>query len=158
MAVLNEKWAAFIQGGVSIVASSCTPDRVPTLTRVFGCRVTPSLQKVTIFISASQAEALMNAIHSTGAIAAIFTQPSTHISVQLKGTDAAVGPARPTDAQLSTRYIDAFVADVVPLGYSEDLIRALVTSDPSDLVCITFSPAAAFLQTPGPRAGEPLRL
>jgi hypothetical protein len=158
MAVLNDKWAAFIQGGVSIVASSCTPDRVPTLARVLGCRVTPSLQKVTIFIAASQAETLMNAIQSTGAIAAIFTQPSTHISVQLKGTDAAVGSVRPTDAQLSKSYIDAFVADVVPLGYSEDLIRALVASDPSDLVCITFSPAAAFLQTPGPRAGEPLRL
>jgi hypothetical protein len=158
MAVLNEKWAAFIQGGVAIMASSCTPDRIPTLARVLGCRVTPGLQKVTIFVAASQADALMNAIRSTGAIAAVFTQPSTHASVQLKGTDAAVGPARPTDAQLSKRYIDAFVADAVPLGYPEDLLRALVAADPSDLVCITFSPAAAFLQTPGPRAGEPLRL
>jgi hypothetical protein len=158
MAVLNKKWAEFVQGGVAIMASSRSSENIPTLARGRGCRVSSNRNRVTILVAISQAESLINVIRSTSAIAAVFTQPSTHISVQLKGDDAEVAPARVTDIELSERFVEAFVSETVPLGYSEDLMRALVSSDPSDLVCITFSPKAAFLQTPGPRAGEPLRL
>jgi hypothetical protein len=59
--------------------------------------------------------------------------------------------------QLAEKYCDAFVAELCPLGYDEPLIRALLWFDPNDLRAVTFTPREAFLQTPGPRAGEPLK-
>jgi hypothetical protein len=154
--VLNEKWAAFVQGGVSMVAGSRDANHIPILARAVGCRVSPNRQKVTLLLPGSQAESLITSVRSTGTIAAVFTQPSTHVSVQLKSADATLSPVRPSDVDLVNRWTDAFVDETLPLGYPEDLIRALLWFDPADLVALTFIPAAAFLQTPGPRAGEPL--
>jgi|SRR5262245_13436014 len=109
-----------------------------------------------VLVAGSQAELFMKAIRATGMIAATFTQPSTHISVQLKGMDATSARARAADIELSKLTVDRFVADAAPLGYPEDVLRTVFWSDPADLIAITFSPTAAFLQTPGPRAGEAL--
>jgi hypothetical protein len=154
--VLNEKWATFIQGGVSITLASRDAQNIPTLVRAVGCRVEENRQRVMIFIAGSQGEPLLKAIRSTGTVAAVFTQPSTHISLQLKGSDAVLTRARAADVRCSKTQQDAFVADTSSIGYPEDLIRAVFWSDPADLMVVTFTPIAAFLQTPGPRAGESL--
>jgi hypothetical protein len=155
--LLDEAWSAFIQGGVSIVAASGSSEKVPMIARATGCRVTADRRKVTLLISSSQAGMLLDAARSTGRIAVVFSQPSTHITIQLKGGDAKLSPVRSGDAALMERYARAFCADLEPLGYAEDLIRALVWCAPEDLAAITFSPDKAFLQTPGPQAGESLR-
>jgi hypothetical protein len=111
-----------------------------------------------VLVAESQAELFLKAVRVTGMIAATFTQPSTHISVQLKGRDATSARARAADVELSKVNLDRFVEDAAPLGYPEDVLRAVFWSDPADLIAITFSPIAAFLQTPGPRAGEALSL
>jgi hypothetical protein len=154
--VLNEKWAAFIQGGVAITLASRDAQSVPTLGRAAGCRVEGNRQRVMVLVASDQAESLLNAIRSSGTVAAVFTQPSTHMSVQLKGNDALVTRARAADVRLLKTQLDAFVADTSSIGYPEDLIRAILWSDPAELIAITFTPIAAFLQTPGPRAGESL--
>jgi hypothetical protein len=154
--VLNEKWAAFVQSGVAITVASRDPQNVPTLVRAFGCRVDANRQRVMVLVAASQGEPLIDSVRSTRAIAAVFTQPSTHISLQLKGSDAMLTRARAADVRLLKTQVDAFVADTGSIGYPEDLIRAFLWSEDADLIAITFTPIAAFLQTPGPRAGESL--
>jgi hypothetical protein len=154
--VLNEKWASFVQGGVSVVAGSRSADNAPTLARAIGCRVSPNRQKVTLFFHGPQAESLLASVRSTRTIAAVFTQPSTHTSIQLKGVDAAEGAVRSAHVDVANRSADAFVAETTPLGYPEDVLRAVLWFDPKDLVAVNFTPVLAFLQTPGPRAGEPL--
>jgi hypothetical protein len=99
----------------------------------------------------------LDAIHLTGAIAVVFSQPSTHISIQLKGRDTKLTALRRGDPALVERYTRAFCADLKPLGYEEALIRALVWCDPASLVAVTFAPENAYLQTPGPGAGDSLR-
>jgi hypothetical protein len=155
--VLDEQWAAFIQGGVSIAAASRDSHNVPVTSRALGCRASGNRHKVTLLFSRQQAESLMNAISSNGAIAVVFSQPSSHVSIQVKGSDAAQAASRTQDVQVFKRYAEAFVKEVIPLGYPEGLIRTLLWADPADLVTVTFTPTAAFLQTPGPRAGESLR-
>ena len=148
--------ASFLSGGVSIVASSRGADRWPTVARASGCRVSPDGRRVTLFLTGSRAAALLDALRATGAIAAVFNEPGTHLSIQLKGGDAAVGPLAPGDDALVERYADAFAAALCPLGYTEQLARAMVWGAPEDLVAVTFSPSRGFDQTPGPRAGSPL--
>lgn len=53
-------------------------------------------------------------------------------------------------------YADSFVADLCSFGYSEAFARTLVTAASENVVAITFTPEAAFDQTPGPHAGRSL--
>jgi hypothetical protein len=154
--LIDAQRSAFVTGGVSIVAASRGPDNAPTIARAAGCRVSPDGRRITLLFSASQAAALLESVRATGALSAVFSQPSTHRTIQLKGADAAVAPARPDDGLLVERYADAFVAELRPLGYSEQLIRALIWGSPEEFVAVSFSPSSAFDQTPGPRAGAPI--
>lgn len=154
--MIDPQRTAFLEGGVSIVASSRGAGPWPTLARASGCRVAAEAGRVTLFFAASRAGALLDSVRATGAIAAVFSEGGTHRSLQLKGADAAVGPLLPGDAALIERYAGVFAASLCPFGYSEQLVRAVVWALPEDFVAVTFSPARAFDQTPGPRAGTAL--
>ena len=99
---------------------------------------------------------LIAAIHRNGRIAVVFTRPTTHRSLQLKGDDAALVRLRPDDAARVAGYRDAMVAELGGNGISEALTRALLAGGDDELVAIEFTPVAAFVQTPGPDAGKPL--
>lgn len=155
-AVLDEAWAAFIQGGVSIVASSRDREHVPRTARANGCRLSRDRRTVTALFPVSRSRSLIEAADSSGAFAIVFTQPSTHVSLQLKGADARIVETAAADARLVERYARAFAADLEPLGFSREFVRALVGCGTTDLAAIAFTPDAVFIQTPGPRAGEPI--
>jgi hypothetical protein len=154
--ILDAANAAFMQGSVSIVASSRNSDNLPSLARCVGCRLSSDRKLVTLLVPKSRALELLDAVKISHQIAVVFSEPSTHRTIQLKGNDAEVGPAQKKDTKISKDYADAFVGEVCPMGYCETAIRALVTSTDADLQAISFHPCDAFLQTPGPRAGEPL--
>jgi hypothetical protein len=154
--LLDEANAAFIQGGVSINASSRTVENIPVMARAVGCRVSRDRRTITLIFHSPSAAGLLDGIHASKQIAAVFSLPSTHQTIQLKGKDAVSVSVQKEDVKLAERYCDVFVADVCPLGYPESLVRALVWFDPNDLTAVTFTPSEAFQQTPGPRAGEPL--
>jgi hypothetical protein len=155
--LLDEALAAFLQTGVSINVGSRGPGNVPVVARANGCRVAADRRSVTVLLPATKSTALLDAVRATGAIAVVFSEPPTHRTIQLKGTDATVGPAADEDPVRAERYVSAFGAALAPLGYPEPVFRALLWAEPADLVAVTFSPSAAFDQTPGPRAGAPLK-
>lgn len=154
--LLDAEHAAFIQGAVSIVVGSRDAGIVPRLARALGCRVSDDRRRVTVYFPAFQAATLLAAIRAEGAIAVAFNLPSTHRAFQLKGTDATVVPLDASDVERAKRYTEAFSADIGLLGYSAAYGRALLWFDPAELTGVSFTPAAAFEQTPGPRAGERL--
>jgi hypothetical protein len=111
---------------------------------------------VRLFLLAEQACALLADIRLNGRIAVVFTRPTTHRSLQLKGDDATLAHLRPGDAARVADYRDAMVTELEGTGISEALTRALLAGDDDGLVAVEFTPAAAFVQTPGPDAGKPL--
>jgi hypothetical protein len=155
--LLDAGTAAFIEGGVSINASSRDANKTPSMARAVGCRVSTDRKSVTILIPKSRAPELLDSIAFCHQIAVVFSEPSTHRTIQLKGTDASIVPIEKSDAKLNERFADAFVAEVCPLGYEKEVIRALVSCEVEDLSAVKFTPSLAFQQTPGPRAGEPLK-
>lgn len=155
--LIHADHAAFMQGGVSISIGSCDVDNQPWLGKAMGCRVTADSMTVTVFAAASHSPELMAAIAQTGAIAVVFSQPSTHRTLQLKGRDARVIAAVSGDQVIVQAYRDAFVKELLPLGFNELPIRAFLACAAEDLVRISFSPCAAYTQTPGPHAGQPLQ-
>ena len=126
------------------------------MARCTGCRIAPDRRTVTLILAATPGAALLDDVRRSGLIAAVFSQPSTHYTLQLKGTDARIVPLEPGDVELVQRYVDAFVAELTPFGYPEPFVRAFLGSMPDDLAAVHFTISAAFSQTPGPQAGAPL--
>lgn len=152
----DEAHAAFMESGVSVHVASRGPANVPSVARALGCRIAPDRSRVTLFLSAAQAPDLIADLRTSRMVAAVFSQPSTHQTIQIKGDDASVGALADGDLARVAAYADALVRDLQTLGYTEVFGRALVGFDPADLVAVAFTPKTAFRQTPGPNAGAPL--
>jgi hypothetical protein len=86
--LLDDANAAFIQGGVSINASSRTVENIPVMSRCVGCRISTDRRIITLFFHRPGAENLLAGIRVSQQIAAVFSRPSTHQTIQLKGSDA----------------------------------------------------------------------
>lgn len=154
--LIDEELAGFLQSGLGVHAASRDAAGVPCLMRGIGCRVSPDRRRVTIFLLASQCGRLLADFAANGAIAFVASLPSTHRTVQLKGTDARAGAPLPDDEALVARQRAAFADQLVRAGYAPEVARTLVGGDWDDVVAVTFTPTAAFAQTPGPGAGNPL--
>jgi hypothetical protein len=154
--LLDEANAAFVQGGVSVVAASRDAALVPSMGRVSGCRVSTDRRAVTLYVASGQAVQLLADVRASGRIAVVFSQPSTHRTLQLKADDARVRALRRSELVIVERYVDAFAAEIEPLGHTTEQARTLLKCREDDLVAVDFAPSAAFEQTPGPKAGTPL--
>jgi hypothetical protein len=152
---LDAQDVAFLRlGFLSMVAASCGPDGIPSLSRALGHRLSPDLRQVTLLFSVSDARQLLDHVALTGGIAAVFSLPRTHKALQLKGVDAKVGKPGDGDLRLVRSYRDAFTGHLADMGYPRHLIEALLACEPGDLAAVTFTPSAGFSQTPGPHAGQ----
>jgi len=155
--LLDAEHAAFVVlPGISITAASRGSDYRPRLGRALGCCVAEDRSRVTVLIPADQYPELVQALRASRAVAAVFSQPSTHRTIQLKGTDAEVLPADAADRAHAARWQAGFVAELAALGYDRELVGTFLWCEPANLVAAGFTPCAAFQQTPGPGAGAPL--
>jgi len=154
--LLDAAQAAFIQSGVGLGIAASSADAVPVHVRAIGCKVTPDRSEVTVFVSSSQAAPLLECMGEDCILAAVFTHPVSHRTLQLKGRRSRVAPGTPEDLRIVEAYRDAFCATLVPLGFDEKLIRTLLACAPADIVGISLVPTEAYSQTPGPKAGERL--
>jgi len=156
-AVHDDDHAAFIQGGVSVVVATRNSDLVPDAVRGCGCRVSRDRRSVTVLIESLRIGSVIADIEANGMIAVVFSQPSTHRTIQLKGTDARVVSVSPRDRTLAQRHLAAWIDELTAIGYRPEFARAVHGDVPDAMVALVFTPTAAFQQTPGPGAGDRLR-
>ena len=154
--LLGPAEAAFVCGGVGVSMATCRPGALPNLVRATGCRLSENFRIATVIVAATPGAAVLDDIRRTGAVAVVFSQPSTHRTMQLKGNDARLVPLEPSDHALVEQYVAAFVAELDAFGFPPPFTRALLAQPADDLVGVQFTIAAAFSQTPGPQAGHPL--
>ena len=155
-ALLSRENLAFIQQGVSINVASRDVRMVPSLARAMGCRLSDDGSALRVSLARPHARELIRDVERSSALAVVFSQPSTHKSLQIKGSDARI--CSPEEADW-TRHSDnsaAFAAEIGQLGFSLAFSQCLFAAEPGDLVIIEFTPSQVFEQTPGPHAGEPL--
>lgn len=152
--MLTDDHAAFIQDGrISITAASRDARRLPSVVRAAGCRLDTDRRRLTLLLPTRQAAQVLADIDATGAIAVVFSEPSTHRTLQFKGSDARRGELQADDAARVAAHQAAFVDEIVPLGYTRELARTIHDVPADELSAVTFSVDAVFEQTPGPRAG-----
>ncbi|PKO36369.1 MAG: hypothetical protein CVU33_18790 [Betaproteobacteria bacterium HGW-Betaproteobacteria-6] len=154
--MLDSDNAAFIQTGVSISLAACSGDRMPSMSRGLGCKLIDGGRQIAIFVKRSQSAELLENIRNSGRVANVFNLPSSNRTLQLKGDDAQIRPFDPADLPVIESHLPQFLEEVIPFGMPENMVRALLAYTVDDLVTVVYSPNAAFTQTPGPKAGDPL--
>jgi hypothetical protein len=154
---LDDDVASFLTSGVSISVASRSADLLPSVARCKGCVVKREpTTRIRILLSASQAGDVLRDVEATQTISATFSLPTTHRTLQFKGTDAQVVPLEADEDQAVANYIRDFTAMLTGgLGVPAEFVSAFLAS-PADAVAIEFTPTDSFLQTPGPRAGSRL--
>jgi hypothetical protein len=153
---LEWEHAGFLGGPVSINVASADANLVPSLGRAFGCRLSPGRDRVTVFLPVTWSPALLRDLGAGGPLAAVFSRPSTHRTLQLKGRDVVVEALAPDDRERMLAYGEQFGNEIRGLGYSEPFTKGLVAAVRDEAVAVTFTPFAVYAQTPGPGAGQQL--
>lgn len=154
--VLDADHAAFMQGGVSVIVASRNPSLVADVVRGCGCRVSRDRRRVTVLVEPGRSSELLENIRVTGMIALVCSRPSTHRTIQLKGTDAQIVPVTAADRRIADRHLGAWVDELVSVGYEPEFAAAVRGRAETGLAAIAFTPTSAFEQTPGPAAGARL--
>lgn len=154
--ILDESHAAFVQGPVTIGIGSRNAANLPSLTRSIGCRVSEDRRRVTVFVMTGRAEVLLRDLRAGGPIAAVFTRPSSHETIQLKGDEVTVAALGEGDALVLQAAREAITAELGLIGHNSRFVAAALFAEPGQMAVVTFTPRAAFMQTPGPGAGRPL--
>lgn len=158
-ALLLDTWqAAFLGGPVSIGLASHDADLMPSLARAYGCRVSADHRQVIVYVSRQRAAGLLRDIAAGAPVAAVFSRPKTHVTLQLKASSVRVRPLEPAEHEVMAAYGAAFSGEILALGYPEAFTRAMLAPIRDEAAAIVFDPEAAFEQTPGPGAGRSLGL
>ena len=152
---IGDAHAALIEHRVSIIVGSRDASLRPHLLRAVGCRLSADRRRVTLLVPERSSGDVLNDLRDNGRIAVVFSEPTSNRTVQLKGSDASIGPCGPDDAALAERYVQGFVEEIGRLGFNARLAHTILSRDDT-LVAVQFTIAEAFEQTPGPSAGEPV--
>jgi len=155
-AMLDDGVLQFLQRRVLVSIASCNREGVPSVVRGVGFRILQAPQRVAVFLRKDDSGAVLADIRQSGRVAVVFSEPSTHRTLQVKGEDAQVGGLQDGDAPLVAQHRESAAAELAPLGYRPEWTRTLFDASACEVLAVRFTPCSAFGQTPGPRAGAPL--
>jgi hypothetical protein len=155
---LSETHTAFIEGGVVIVAATADAERRTSLALALGCRVARNRRRVRIYLDTGKSATLRRDLPAGGQIAVVFSHPASHQTIQIKGRMLRPHPLRPEDHAHMAAYLDRLAHELRRMGEEEALVRTVLACPREAVVAIDFEPHAAFGQTPGPAAGNPIAL
>lgn len=153
--LLTEELASFCQSGVSVIVGSRSLDGRPVAGIALACVIEQS-GKVRLLLRAPANTELLHAVENGAGIAATFSEPRTHRSIQLKGLQAHRVPVPPEDYATVARQCRIFRDQLELVGYSASFAALYCTYREEEIVAVEFYPEQAFVQTPGPGAGSEL--
>lgn len=144
----------FVTSPVMIIVGTRDDSLCPEIGRAVGVRVAASGTGLDLMLSRWQWGRTVDNIRANGDIAVTFSRPSDYVSYQLKGR-AELRAATPTDHALAAAYTSDMIATLCDLGLHPDLIGPWLSD--RDLVVVPVTLREVYLQTPGDRAGTPLK-
>lgn len=146
----------FLELGVcGIALASVSFDGRPIVGKAVGCVLAGSRLRITARKPAN--EKLIEAVMRGAPVAATFSQPTTHRSVQYKAGSARLDEPHAEDYAAAERQREKFSAELVASAYSPEFTDRYTAFAPHELVVLELHPDNAFDQTPGPAAGARLR-
>ncbi|WP_116133235.1 pyridoxamine 5'-phosphate oxidase family protein [Tropicimonas sp. IMCC34043] len=150
---IDEAMSTFVSGHVMIGLATRDWAGQASIARGVGVRVTDNGAGLDILISGRQWRRSVENLAANGALASTFSSPTDYITYQFKG-HAELAAAGPADLVLARSYIAGMRARLADLGVPENVAAQWFSDE--DLRCARLGIELAFVQTPGPRAGEVL--
>jgi hypothetical protein len=153
--MLDPETVALLESGCSIAVATVDPDGAPHASRGFGLTVLPDGIHVRLLLDAADRANLAN-LAGGGSIAVTGVAVPTLKAVQIKGrADEPILTTDAGDLARAARHLDSFFTDVSSVeGTPIALVDRLT---PTAFAVCTVTVAEVFDQTPGPRAGSPVR-
>lgn len=141
-------------GGTSVLVGSADANAIPACCRGIAVSTGAALTKATVYVPvATSGDVIANAA-STKKLAVMITRVVEHVGVQLKGTVETIRLAGDDEAPLVKRRLNEFADILDDIGLPRRIFRS-VAHWPAFAIEVTVE--EVFDQTPGPRAGEPIR-
>lgn len=153
MVHLSEDWVEFLESGVSMLVGSRNAELRPDCTRALGVTIGADRTTMTVFLNAALTQRMQADFADNGRIAATFSRPTDHRTVQVKGRVLAVRPTSDADRAVQERYLGAFAEQVAVVGLPRSVIRRVRVSPG---IAVEVAIEDVYLQTPGPGAGRRL--
>ncbi len=154
--LLSPEHIALIAGGISAIVASRDAAHRPSLMRAVGTDISPDGRRITVYLNRPASMQLLADLQATGLIAVVFSEPSTHRTLQVKARQVTTRAAQPEDQALLQRYLRAMEAQLAQVGIRAEQAHAMLGHQLADVVAVSFAPEEAYDQTPGPRAGARL--
>lgn len=143
--------ASFLERGPSLVVGTRRADFSPELTRAAGARLgADGLLRVALPMPEAHA-AFVN-LAQNGVIALSVVQPTTYVTLQIKGCDARA-IEWPQMHEVARQHLREFERELELVGIKDFAARAW---SHHSFQAIAFTPEEMFDQTPGPHAGRPV--
>lgn len=155
-AILPPDLVAMMARGVSVIVGSRDARLRPSVMRGVGSRIEDGGRQVTVYLSRPQSRQVIQDLAATGRVAVVFSEPSTHRSVQLKASRVEMRNADASDEPALAGYLASMEVEVQKAGFPPPMTRAMLAHRLEEVVAVRFTPEEAFDQTPGPRAGAQL--
>ena len=149
------RWILY--GGTTVTVASRNAALRPSIGQALGCRAEAGSSRLTVFLLASRNRAVIADLRAGWPVAVVVTRSSTTRSLQLKAPDATEVPMTDADHDRVRDYVEIVVREWSQNGAPPEFTRTLLTRGPGPILAFEIVMAAAFDQTPGPRAGESLR-
>lgn len=144
-------------GAVSSALAARDASNQPSVCKGLAVRVRDDQRTVEVFMDAQRSADVLRDLSAGSPVALVCSEPKSHRTIQLKGVNVRIEAIAPGDMQFVGAKVDAVIEHIVPLGYQDAALRAYFTFTAAALTKIVFETTAAFLQTPGPGAGAPLK-
>lgn len=154
--VLTPDIEAFCQSGISVIVAACRPGETPVAGLGCGCRILPD-GRMRLLLPRPGNERLLAMAERGARIAITFSQPFTHRSIQVKGSQAGVAAPDERDKREAVRQSRGICRELVEVDYPPAFAEAYCRVDPDIIVALDLTLDAAFVQTPGPGAGAQLK-
>lgn len=139
---------------MSLYAGTVGIDGFPVGCRAVALTARDDLSAITVYVPMATSSDLVAGVAATKRLAVVATYPPDHFAIQLKGTTTAVRLAADDERDLIRDRIEGFAEILHAVGYPLRLVRS-VNHWPA--FAIDMRVDEVFDQTPGPKAGTPIR-
>jgi len=143
-----------IEGGAGMFVASRDQRMIPSMSWVLACRIGEMRDTLTLILNRSESAALLADVRRSGVVSAVFSVPSTHQTIQVKGSLLGIREAEPQDVEAIERATRAFADDLAPLGFGFEYAACLNTVETGGLVALQYRVEQVYDQTPGATAGQ----
>ncbi len=153
--LLPEEVLEFIQSGVSIIVGVVGADGHARAGRALAARVVTG-GAIRLLYTEDGNAAIKASASSGGPIAVTFSAPMSHRTIQLKAMSSRAEHFEPDDQISLESQMDAFAGVLRAVGYPASFVQSFCEGRSVNIGALSFSPHAAYEQTPGPGAGREL--